>query len=156
MFNSESRHHHALLVAAGAVAWGLLLLVVWAIHPIDAVARIVVVENPTAVEQASIDAVLAASPEFEAGRIERFQCESTPLDAAVGDAQLSAVPQLEPGFEYQSTACSREYGAARTALWANALVIAIVVLVAAAVAVRQRRQPNTADGSSGDQVSVNV
>ncbi len=136
-----------------AIAWGLVLLLIWAIHPVEGVASFVPVDDPSATEQVSIDRVLGGSNETQPVLIERFQCDSTPLQAATSGAGASSAPTLEEGFEYVDPPCSGEYDAAQAAFWVNAVVIAGIVAASIAVHLRLRNR-SAEDPISSDGVMV--
>lgn len=132
-----------LWVGLAGVVWGLVLVVAWAIHPVEGVGRSVPVENPSPTQQASIDLVLGDPDVAQTDQTVRFQCDSSPLQAAAGDRGASRAPVLDLGFEYDEPPCSRAYDAARAAMWANALAIAAVVIASIVIHVRLRNRPMT-------------
>ena len=126
------------LVGGGALLWGLVLVVVWAIHPVDSFSRYAPVENPSAAEQASINAVFA---EFDGATPvlgNHVRCESSPFEAATGSTDASAAPSVPAGFEYVDVPCSSAYGDTGAAFWMNAIAIGAVVALCAAFSIRQR------------------
>lgn len=153
MSTKMSRISLPLRVGLAAVAWGVLLFVAWAIHPVEGVGRAVPVENPSPTQQASVDLVLAGSNPAQGDQIVRFQCDNSPLEAVGGDRGASSAPVLDVGFEYAAPPCSQEYDAARTALWFNVLAIAMVFAASIAIHIRLRNR-STAGRLATDALPV--
>ena len=125
-----------LRVGLAAIAFGLFLFVAWAIQPVDGVARTVPVQEPSPAQQASIDLVLGDSEPEGFVQIVRFDCDSSPLQAAFGNRGASATPVLDVGFEYVESPCLKEYDSELAVLWFNTIVLTIVIALAVAVHVR--------------------
>ncbi len=130
------------LVGGAALLWGLLLVVVWGIHPLGDEVEYAPVDNPSLAEEVSIDEVY---DEFGGARpilSNRVACASTPLGVATGGGATPVPPPLPAGFEYVEAPCSSAYRAARAALWANAIAILAIVAVATAVHLRLAKHPD--------------
>ena len=129
------------LAGVGALVWGVLLLAVWAVHPVQSYARYVPVENPTAEERASIEQVFrevgGSSPVVGYA----LSCESSPLEAAVGSGAATTAPPVPTGFRYEEETCSSAYADARVALWMNTVVIVAVIGLSVALHLRRRPHP---------------
>ena len=145
------------LIGAGAMLWGVLLVLVWAIHPVESTGIYTPVESPTSAEQASIDEVY---DEFDGARpvlTNRLQCVSNPLQVATGTGKATTAPAIEEGFEYVESPCSSAYGAARAAFWINLIVLGAIVALCVAVHLRLRnREPETSGATTNSDAKALV
>ena len=137
------------LVAGAAVLWGVLLVLVWAIHPIEVSAEFIPVEDPSTAEQASIDEVFGEFDGEQPKMFNRFECDNSPLEAATGAGGVSLAPTPPIGFEYVDTPCSAAYDSASAAFWINAIVIAAIVVASLAFHLRLRKRPSEGPAATG-------
>lgn len=143
MTPDERRFSIPARVAAGVCVWAAVLLLAWAIRPVDDVATYAPVDDPSPTEQKSIDSVLRSADE-PPRLVEAATCASSPLRVATGGPRRVEAPILEAGFEYTSPPCSDAYDAATAAFWVNLLVIVTALVVCAVLHLRLRR------GSDGE------
>lgn len=135
-------------ISVGAVLWGVLLVLVWAIHPVESAAEYAPVDDPSPAEQASIDEVL---DDFDGARpalFNRVQCSSNPLQAATGDRATSSAPALPDGFRYVDPLCSSAYSAASAAVWINLVVLGAIVALCVAIHLGLRRREPDPTGTA--------